>query len=121
MSANKRKGDAFEREVAEVFRTHGHPNAERMLRLGAHRDDGDIANVAGMHIDAKAHKRFELGTWLDEVKRECGDLVPVVVVKRPRVADAARAYAVLELADFADLIAEAERYRRELREVRDAQ
>lgn len=104
MSAAKRKGDAFERAVVESFVRHGHPYAERMLKLGQHRDDGDITGVPGFFIDAKNHKRFELGAWLEECKRQCGDLVPVLVVKRPGIADADRAYVVLELADFAELL-----------------
>jgi len=106
MSAAKRKGDGFERDVARVFREHGWPEAERMLGLGRHRDDGDIANVLGFHIDTKARADVaHLSLWVDEVCRECNGNVPVVVVKRAR-KPTERAYVVIELATFADLIAE---------------
>lgn len=107
MSANKRKGDAFEREVARVLREHGWPLAERLLGLGRHRDDGDIANLVGFHVDCKARAdTAHLSVWIDEVCRECpGGSVPVVVVKR-RGKAAERAYVVIELATFAELVRE---------------
>ena len=105
MNAPKRKGDGFEREVARVFREHGHPEAERMLGLGRHRDDGDIANVVGMHIDCKSRADVaHLSVWVDEVCRECpSGSMPVVIVKR-RGKPAERAYAVVELATFAEMV-----------------
>jgi hypothetical protein len=120
VSAAKRKGDGFEREVARVFREHGHPDAERVLRLGAREDRGDIANVVGFHIDCKARADVaHLSTWVDEGVREVEalrviaqarvpgvlvhSLVPVVVVKRMG-KPAERAYAVVELATFAELM-----------------
>lgn len=106
MSAAKDKGDAFERAVAIVFREHGHVYAERMLKLGQHRDDGDIAGVLGFHVECKNRADVEhLSMWLSEAVSEAGDRVPVVVVKR-RGHAVERAYVVLELGTFAELIAD---------------
>ena len=109
MSAAKDKGDRFERDVVRVLRAHGHPHAERALRLGAHADHGDIAGVPGFHIECKDHGRIELGAWLHLATIEAWRIdsrpIPVLVVKR-RMQPAERAYVVLELATFADLIAD---------------
>ena len=104
MSAEKRKGDAFEREVIRVLRANGFPYAERVLRLGAHDDRGDIIGVPGFHIDCKARRRFELSTWVDEVVTEAPeDAVPIIVLKRPG-ASPDRAYVIVELATFARVV-----------------
>jgi hypothetical protein len=106
MSANKRKGDTFERDVVAVLRAHGFPHAERVLRLGAHEDRGDVDGLVGFHVDCKNQKRHDFAGWLDACKREaCDGVIPVVVVKR-RLKPIADAYVVLELGAFADLIRE---------------
>lgn len=108
MGTAKRKGDAFERACVAVFRDNGHPYAERVLRLGARDDRGDISGLSGVpvHVDCKARNRFDLNVWVDEVVAEAPTgTIPVVVLKRPR-AHASRAYAVVELATFARMIAE---------------
>jgi hypothetical protein len=102
VSAEKRKGDAFERAVCAELRTHG-IECERALRLGAHDDRGDIDGVMGWHLDCKARARFDLSTWVDEVVAEAGALMPAVVVKR-RGKSAAHAYVVIELQTFAALL-----------------
>lgn len=105
MSAEKRKGDVFERGVAVVFRACGHPDAERVLRLGARDDRGDITGIGAVHLDCKNHARLQLAAWVDEVVAEAPPgTLPCVVVKRAR-APIARAYVVIELATFARLIA----------------
>lgn len=111
MSAEKRKGDAFERDVVRVFNEYGFPHAERALGLGRHDDRGDVAGVPGFLIEAKNCARLELATWVDEAVREviangvrAGELlVPVVVVKR-RGKPADYAYAVMPLQPFVRLI-----------------
>jgi hypothetical protein len=109
VSASKRKGDAFERAVAVVFREHGHPYAERMLGLGRHRDDGDIAGVPGFHIECKDCATHRLAEWLDEATIEADiHRVPVVIVKRAG-KPIERAYVVMELHEFAKLIADERR------------
>jgi len=109
VSAQKAKGDAFERDVVAVLRAHGHPHAERALRLGAHADYGDITGVPGFHIECKNHARIELGAWLHLAVLEAWRIdsrpTPVLVVKR-RAKPAEKAYVVLQLEDFADLIAD---------------
>ena len=107
MSTEKAKGDAFERDVVRTLNEHGHPYAERALQLGRHDDRGDIAGVPGFYFDAKNHGRLQLAWWVDEAREQAGVLVPVVVVKRKGKAGADHAYAVLELARFAEVIGDA--------------
>lgn len=103
MSANKRKGDGFERDVVAVLRAHGHPDAERVLRLGAREDRGDITGIGAVHLDCKNQREWHVAAWVDEVVAEApSGTLPVVIIKRPR-ADASRAYAVVELHTFARL------------------
>ena len=108
---NTERGKVFEREVVDVLRRHGFPDAERVLRMGAHADHGDIAGVPGFYLDCKDHGTFTLAAWMDEVHADAehasgyfgGLLIPAVVVKRRGKAPA-RAYVVLELADFTDVV-----------------
>jgi hypothetical protein len=111
-NTNGERGKRWEREVVAVLRTHGHPYAERTLRAGAHDDRGDVSGVVGFYLDCKDCGRLEIPRWLDEVREEARiasarsrgfDLVPVVVVKR-RGAAPERAYVILELARFAEVI-----------------
>jgi hypothetical protein len=111
MTANHDKGKAFEREVVRVFREHGHPYAERALWNGAHTDRGDIAGIPGFHFDAKNCVEHRLAVWLDELVAEAArasvgrlePVLPVLVLKRRGVAPE-RAYVVMELATFAEVI-----------------
>jgi hypothetical protein len=121
MSAEKRKGDAFERDVVRVLNEHGHPHAERALQLGRHDDRGDIAGIPGFYFETKNHARLQLAVWVDEVRQqtralaravsvrlgllhdEIHPLIPVVVVKR-KGKSAEHAYVIVELCEFAELI-----------------
>lgn len=105
-AAPKRKGSAFEREVAAFLREHGHPNAGRAYGAGRHDDHGDIAGVGGFVIECKAQRSIDLAGFVDEAVREAtGTLaIPVVVAKR-RGHPTGDAYAVVRLSDWADLLA----------------
>lgn len=107
-AAMKAKGSAFEREVVRVLREHGHPRAARAYGAGRPQDVGDVAGLAGFVIEAKCHRALDLAGWADEASREAANagagVVPVVVAKR-RGRSTEDAYAVLRLADLADLIA----------------
>ena len=106
--AMKAKGSTFEREVVRVLHEHGHPHAERSYGAGRPRDVGDVAGIPGFVIEVKACRCFDLAGWLDEATREAANAgegaVGVVVAKR-RGHGPEDAYAVLRLADFAELLA----------------
>jgi len=104
----KRKGSAFELEVARFLQGAGFPHAERAYGAGRQDDRGDIDGLPGLVIECKNHKTHDLSGWLDEAERERNNAradYGVVVVKR-RGKAAAKAYAVLTLEDFARLWAE---------------
>lgn len=108
------RGKAFERDVVGVLQRHGFPDCERVLRMGAHDDLGDIVGVPGLFIDCKDHQRITLPQWLDEAHVECVaaserrgiDLLPLLIVKR-RGRAAAHSYAVMELIDAIQLMRDA--------------
>lgn len=106
MSAH-RKGSEFERDVVAVLRAAGHRYAERGYRLGAHDDRGDIDGIPGFAFECRNRKEIALAGWVDEIRAEADahGVIPVLVVKR-RQKPAAKAYVVLELAVFAELIFE---------------
>lgn len=101
------KGSAFERDVVRVLREHGHLDAARAYGAGRPQDIGDVAGLDGFVIEAKCHRALDLAGWCDEAAREAEHsgtgTVPVVVAKR-RGRPTEDAYAVLRLADLADLL-----------------
>ena len=129
MSANKRRGTAFETEVATFLRSHGLRRAERRALSGT-KDRGDIANVPGWVLECKNAVRMELATWIDEAKSEAANedefqaaivedddsipawLAPVLrpsrwaVIMKRRGKNVGRAYVVMELEHFCALVAE---------------
>lgn len=105
MNPSKRKGTAWESAVVDLLRRSGFPYAERRALSGPN-DRGDVSGVPGVVIEAKAEKRIDLAGYMDEVRLEKANAnasVGVAVVKR-RNHGTERAYVVLELADFLELI-----------------
>lgn len=113
--AMKAKGSAFEREVVRVLREHGIPDASRSYGAGRPKDVGDVAGLAGFCVEVKCHRALDLAGWADEAAREALNVgagtIPVVVAKR-RGRPPEDAYALLRLADLADLLAAAQSRRR---------
>lgn len=105
MGANQRKGSAWEQTICDYLVANGFPYAERRV-MGGTNDRGDIAGVPSVMIEAKNTQRLDLSGWMDEVRDEKANAkaqVGVAVVKR-RNHGVARAYVVMELCDFVDLI-----------------
>ena len=112
-SANKTKGDVFERALRDflgeawflVSRT----------RAGYERDYGDIHVLGDGHgpsviFQAKNHREMRIGAWLEqttEQRQEAGAKHGVLVVKRRGVGAPGRQYAVMELSDLVELLREA--------------
>ena len=105
MSATeRRKGAAYERQLAAYLRALGVP-AERTSR-GTHQDTGDLTNTLGLHLEAKNQARLDLAGWVDQAHRDAAGSgrTPVVVIKRRGVLSPARHYAVLTLGDLLHLL-----------------
>lgn len=105
MSKSGRIGADWERRVAEYFAAHGFPYAERRVTNGA-KDRGDLSGIPGVMVECKAEKQIHLSEYMSEVavqKANAGASVGVAVIKR-RSHGVEKAYVVLELRDFVDLI-----------------
>jgi len=109
--AMKARGSQFERDVAQFLRDNGHPYVERAYGAGRPDDRGDLDGLPGYVVEVKCHRALDLAGFVDEAVREAanvgGDIVPVVIAKR-RNRPVADAYAVMRLADWAQLVHEVE-------------
>lgn len=65
----KAAGRSWENAIVDALIRHGWPHAERR-RLAGSKDRGDIAGVAGVVIEAKNTKGYDLAGALDEARRE---------------------------------------------------
>lgn len=104
-SAMKARGSAFERTVVRVLRAHGHPDAERAYGAGRPDDVGDVSGIAWAVVEVKCHRTLDLAGFMDEAAAESARVpgtVPMVVAKR-RGKAAEEAYAVMRLADWAEM------------------
>jgi Holliday junction resolvase len=106
MSQAKTKGTAAETAVIMYLRDHGFPDAERRALNGT-QDRGDVAGVAGVCIEVKNQREFDLAQWLDEALRE-GRMAkaPVTVVwhKRRNKGSAGEWYVTMTGEQFTRLI-----------------
>jgi hypothetical protein len=101
---SKRKGTSHETAVVRFLKP-AFPYVERRA-LAGNSDRGDIAGIPGLVIECKAEKRIDLAGYMDEVRQEvknAGAQLGVAVVKR-RNHPIERAYVVMELADFVEVI-----------------
>lgn len=102
MSAyTRRKGPAFERDVADYLAANGHPLADRRVKTGA-KDRGDIGGVPGWTLECKNEKTISLAAYMEEARQEAvnaGTANYAAVVKR-RGKGVSESYVVLPLAVF---------------------
>jgi Holliday junction resolvase len=105
VNPSKARGTAWERRLADYLRDHGFPYADRLPLRGS-KDVGDIGGVPGFVIECKSHKQIDLATWVDEAvveKLNARSRFAAVIFPR-RSCKTERAYVVMELRDFVDLI-----------------
>jgi Holliday junction resolvase len=114
-SANKRKGSQWETDLVKYLRGRKF-HAERLARTGRN-DEGDVYLETGMHcfvVEAKNAARIDLAGWSKEANVEAinyakhreqphDTCVPVVVIKR-RNSGTEKAYVVMSLENFSNLI-----------------
>ena len=101
---SKRKGTAFERQVADWLKDNGFPDADRSVLRG-NKDRGDIIGLACWCLELKATRQIDLAGALDEAAREAKNLGTefyAAVIKRRRKSVAA-AYVVMPLKTFVRL------------------
>lgn len=105
MSAARRRGSRFERDVADYLAGQGFPAAERRVMGGA-RDRGDIAGVTGWVLEVKATRDLDLAGALKEAQAEARNagVVDYAAVLKRRNHPVASAYVVLPLDRFVHLL-----------------
>ena len=102
-ASERAKGARGEREVADVFRSHGVP-ADRTVHNSGLYLRGDLTGVEGYHVEVKRQETLRVPTWLRQAEDECGDLVPVVAFRQNH----GEWYAAMRLTDLARLMSTAE-------------
>lgn len=105
MSANKRKGTAFESAVVAYLQEAGFHQVERRALAGAN-DRGDIAGVPNWTLELKTCQSIDLAGFVDEAAREAANAGTdryAAVVKRRRRSTAC-AYVVMPLSVFVQVI-----------------
>ena len=105
---NKRRGDRFEREIADYLRSMG-IMVDR-TRVGWTDDRGDIHGIPGVVLECKNHKTLDLSGWVAELAHEmdnAGARMGCVVHKRRGTTDADKHYATLPFGLFIQLLREA--------------
>lgn len=101
----QRKGDKFERECRDYLRTFGWP-VER-IPSGMTDDRGDLGGLPfGFVAQLKSYSNVVRALSdgfrdLEVQQANAGASFGLVIVKRPRVVDPARQYAVMELGQLA--------------------
>lgn len=107
MSASRAKGTAFETAVVRYLNEHGYPYAERRALAGTN-DKGDIAGVPGVMFECKAVRTITLAEFMGQVdvqKANAQAQIGVAVIKR-RQKPIGKAYVVMDLEQFVELIGE---------------
>lgn len=82
---SKAKGNAGERELAQLLRKQGHLDARRGQQYSGVNGDADVVGVKGIHIECKRQQKVNDEMWLKQAEDDArkGEL-PVVIYRRDR-------------------------------------
>lgn len=85
-SMSRRKGAVAEREIIQVLRAEGWPNAQRTSDGREQAQRGDIANgPQGVHLEIKRQERLNVPAALRQVAADANPLdVPILVHRSSR-------------------------------------
>lgn len=106
-AGRRRKGVVQELAAAKYLAANGMPHAERR---GGGFGGSDIVGTPGITWEVKAQAGARLATWVDqaqEVRAKAGDTYRMLIAKRAGTTDVGRWHAVLPMAQFMALLAEA--------------
>lgn len=108
MSAARRKGSAFARDVCQYLRDSLGLPIERRVDGGI-RDRGDVAGVPGFVLEVKNCRSIDLAGWMDEALKEAAnDGAPFyAVVAKRRMKGVHQSYVVMPLEIWAQWYREA--------------
>ena len=70
MVNSKRKGAAFERQLARIFRDHGYEARRTAQYCGNTGDAADVVGLPGIHVEAKHQETMRLYEWMSQAKRD---------------------------------------------------
>jgi hypothetical protein len=107
------KGARFEREVARAFSAAGF-DVNRTPNSGGLRLKGDLYGDVPAYVECKHTERWDVPAWIRQMEQECGDEMPMLVMRR----NYERAYALLPLTDLLRLMKEPHRLSDEFEEAR---
>jgi hypothetical protein len=106
-AGRRRKGHAAEAAVAQYLAANGFSHAERR---GGGFGGSDIVGTPGISWEVKAQAGARLATWADQTeaaRAAAGDVYGILIAKRAGTTDVGRWLAVLPMAQFMALLAEA--------------
>ena len=108
MSAARRKGSAFARDVCQYLRDELGLPIERRVDGGS-RDRGDVAGLPRWVLELKNCRQIDLSGWMDEALKEAAnDGAPFyAVVAKRRMKGTQQAYVVMPLEIWAQWYREA--------------
>jgi hypothetical protein len=104
----KAKGSQWERDVADYFREHGFPMADRRYGAGVAQDKGDLVGIPNFAVECKNQANIDLAGFVDEAlieAKHAGARFGCAIVKRRR-KNTKDAYVVMTLEQFSELIGE---------------
>jgi len=104
-SPAQRKGNDYERELAEYWNEKMHSGDKVVTRTplsggGIHTGKGDLEGLRYLSVEAKRTERFTPGPAMEQATAAAGDTkIPVVITRRNRVATG-DSWVMLKLDDF---------------------
>ena len=104
-SPAQRKGNDYERELAEYWNEKMHSGDKVVTRTplsggGIHTGKGDLEGLRYLSVEAKRTERFTPGPAMEQAAAAAGDTkIPVVITRRNRVATG-DSWVMLKLDDF---------------------
>lgn len=106
-NANKRRGDAYERDLLRALEALG-VTVHRTLNAGIPHDLGDLL-TATVCVQAKNHARLDLAGWTDQATEQAArsGRLPAVAHKRKQ-HNAADSYVTMPAWAWAELVRRAE-------------
>lgn len=98
MSAARRKGSAFARDVCAYLRDELGLPVERRVDGGS-KDRGDVAGIPDFVLELKACRQTDLAGWVAEAEKEAAnDGAPYwAVISKRRMKSTNQAYVVMSL------------------------
>ncbi len=106
-AGRRRKGADAELALVRYLQANGFPYAERR---GGGFGGADVVGPPGITWESKAQAGARLATWADQTeaaRAAAGDTYGVLIAKRAGTTDVGRWFAVLPMAQFVALLAEA--------------